>query len=209
MQSVHTSDLTVRLGRWQWKESSKFPEWSALQKARFWRGEGAERFKEQFCRPKHHIQVVATSAENSQSFKITKENEQEVAVSLYPGTDENISEELGRLDIRAGIWMVKANKALGLQLPVHPLSLIENGTPFMVYGKKAMVERLLMKLRKMFPMKMFLPIVLYIKPKNVPFTTHYRKVDFSAIIIADLGTIHTQVSFFVLWCFGMSPLEVR
>ena len=81
----------------------------------------------------------------------------------------------------------------GPKYPNHILSLIELGVPVLIYGKRQMVDRCLAHLRKIFPLKMYLPMALYIKPTVHPIQLHYRTVEHHCCVVADEKTIQGQV----------------
>ena len=182
----------MRLGRWIWSEQQKAPAWSVLSKARYWNSDHSQRFKEEFCRPKHVVKTIQSTATSQTAFSVQKEDTgAKVMVTTFLGREEEISEAVEQIQVRVILYHVVQSKLF--KIPAHVLGLVESGVTLLLWGRPTMVDRVMNVLRKAHPLKVYLPIALYQRPDTPLFSHRYRTVEHSSCLVADEGSIQGQV----------------
>jgi hypothetical protein len=163
-----------------------------LCKARYWGTDRAVRFKEEFCRPKHQVRTIQSTATTQTAFSVTKEDTgSKVMVTTFLGREDDISEAVEQIQVKAILFHAVQSKAF--KIPAHVLGLVESGVSLLVWGRPTMVDRVVTTLRKAHPLKVFLPITLYQRPETPLFNHKYRTVEHSSCLVADEGSIQGQV----------------
>jgi hypothetical protein len=192
--SVHTGELTVRMGRWCWSPEAPGPTWPQLAKARYWASDKADRFKESFCCPKHVVRTIQSNESTQVAFNLSKaDSKEKVAVTTFLGREESISEAVEQIQVRVVLYHVV--QAKNFKIPLHVMALAEGGTPLLLWGKATVVEKVLTVLRKAHPLKVYLPMALYQRPETAQFNSRYRTIEWSSCLVADESSIQGQVPY--------------
>ena len=159
-----------------------------------WTTEKEQQFRAAYCSPKHSVKVVQSNDYSQVGFSIQKEKER-VFVTVFNGNEEEISDIVEKMKVRAGCWRVDtvAGSSTSIKYPQHTLALIDCGVPFLVWGKKPLLERTVTHLRRSFPTKTFISIALFVRPQHAQFNTKYKTFELAGCIIADESTIQGQV----------------
>ena len=200
LHSVTTSELTIRLGSWTWSEDAPFPPWESLQRAKFWTSEKAIRFHQSFCRPKLAIKMVQSTDTSQATFSLEKQEEKgHITVTVFSGKEDTVSAGIESLNIRCGVWHVSQTKGMPLEWPEHVLSVIDNGVPVLIWGKKSTVDKATNHVRKLTPVKEFIQLALFLRPSTPPPTSRFKTTEFSACLVTDSGCAQSQVSIPLLY----------
>jgi hypothetical protein len=183
----------VRLGGWRWSAENPNPPWAILQKAHLWSSERGKWFESTFCKPKHTITAIPASDSNQAAFNIKKDTNETIQVALYNGKLDTIAETIESSKVRAAFWHVVITRNQPLKVPEHLPVLLDQGTPVMMWGRKASLERALNTLKTNFPQKTYLPMALYWRPPSPILGSKFRTTEFASGILCDEATVQGQV----------------
>lgn len=190
--SVKTSEIKVRLGRWQWTAETQAPDWEILSKGHLWKTEKGANFKKAFCAERHTVTSVVTTEKNKVAFNVTRQDTGiEKNVLVYKEAGDKIPDTVTGLKIRAAI--LHATPKPSMELPDQVSFEAERGTPLMIWGRKAPVDRLTVKIKNTFPMKTVVTIALFVRPAKPVLGKQYKFDELKAVIVADEHTILAQV----------------
>ena len=192
VKSVKQAEIRVRLGRWTWSPENPAPTWETLQRANLWHSERAEAFQKNFCQSSHTVTPVVTTERNKVAFNVTKEDApQEINVLIYKNDGGKVPDTIATLHIRAGLFHVKSVPSVSI--PDHLSYEMEHGMPVLLWGRRVAVDRMVHKMKDVFPQKQTVVINLFERPAKAILGSRHKFEEHRAVAVADEHTILGQV----------------
>ena len=182
----------MRLGLWEWSEANPAPTWEALSKGQMWGTDRAKMFLQNFCRPRHTVQVVANTEDNEQALQIKKVN-RKANLLVFNGNLDTVPDAVAEVKVRAMVFHAEQRQGR-VKVPSHVLGQIEEGVPVLIWGTRSCTERAVSGLREMFQMAVSIQLALYERPPKTPENSRYRDMEYSAVVFAPEKNIQSQVS---------------